>query len=635
MKNTSKYYIRRLKPIFILFMVAETLLRALFTVREYPNLKGDMGEIFRSFATGALYDIGVFAYFAIPLVIYLTALRGQHHGTQKDRKFCGGLYFILIYLILFTAAAEWIFWDEFATRFNFIAVDYLVYTHEVIGNIWESYPIVWLLSGIGLASLLLTLWLVEYIPFVQVAEPRLSRRLAMFAASLLLAVVSFKAISADSAGFGDNRYWQEISRDGYFEIFSAFRNNDLSYDKFYAKMDPAQALAQVRKSLDGGKATFLDDKLTRNIRSSGPEKHPNIMLVTVESLSGEYLGAFGNTENLTPYLNKLASQSLFFVNLYATGTRTVYGLSAVTLSVPPIPGNSIVRRNDNGGLFSLGAVLNKKGYASKFIYGGYGYFDNMNEFFSNNGYEIIDRNNLAKDEIQFANVWGVCDEDLFNRALKEADKAYRAGKPFFNMLMTTSNHRPYTYPDGRIDIPSGKGRRSGGVKYTDYAIHKLIEDARKKPWFDNTIFVIIADHTASSSGKTSLDPAKYHIPLIIYAPKLVPPQKVTKLASQLDLAPTLLGLMNMSYKSRFYGVDLLKVSPERAYISTYQKLGYLTKGELAILEPVRKISLFKRAGDGLEKEKTANDALIDKTIATFQTAARWKELSRDIQPQRK
>jgi phosphoglycerol transferase MdoB-like AlkP superfamily enzyme len=632
MTDTIQYYIRRLKPMFLLFMALETLLRGLLVVREYSNLQGDIGEAFRSFATGALFDLGVFAYFAIPLVVYLTLLPSRLHGTRLDRKISAALYFTMIYVMIFTGVAEWIFWDEFSTRFNFIAVDYLVYTQEVIGNIWESYPIVWLLSAVAIVSALLTLRLVKHIPHLQARAPRKLKRLAAFAAAAVLAIVSFGTVQAGFAGFGDNRYWQEISRNGYFELFSAFRNNDLSYEKFYAGEDKALALDQAKKNIDGGKAKFSGDGLTRYIQAGGPEKHYNVMLITVESLSGDYFAAFGNKERLTPHLDKIAGQSLFFTNLYATGTRTVYGLSAVTLSIPPIPGNSIVRRTENEGLFSLGSVLNRKGYVSKFIYGGYGYFDNMNYFFGNNGYQIVDRNNLSREETTFANVWGVCDEDLFARALREGDAAYGRGKPFFNMLMTTSNHRPYTYPDGKIDLPSGKGGRAGGVKYTDYAINKFIAEARKKPWFDNTIFVIVADHTASSSGKTALDPQKYHIPLILYAPKIIAPQKVSRLASQIDLAPTLLGLMDMSYQSRFYGVDLMKTSPERAYISTYQKLGYMTKDELVILEPVNKITRFKRTADGLVKEDAGGDGLVKNTIATFQTASAWKRLSRDIEP---
>src|SRR5262249_30430031 len=145
--------------------------------------------------------------------------------------------------------------------------------------------------------------------------------------------------------------------------------------------------------------------IERTINTTGLEKKYNIVLITVESLSAEYLGSFGNTEGLTPHLDKLANESLLFTNLHATGTRTLYGLTAITLSMTPIPGNAVARRAGNDNLFSLGSVLQARGYDTKFIYGGFGYFDNMNEFFSGNGYSIVDRAQFSKDEIHFANVW--------------------------------------------------------------------------------------------------------------------------------------------------------------------------------------------------------------------------------------
>jgi phosphoglycerol transferase MdoB-like AlkP superfamily enzyme len=623
-----KYFFNRVKPLFIAFMAVQTLVRLGLSLWEKNNLSWTGAGVVKSFATGMVFDVAVFAYFLIPVALYFLCLPSRLHGGKADKIMTGGFYFILMYIVLFTAVSETIFWEEFSTRFNFIAVDYLVYTHEVIGNIWESYPIVWLLAGIGAVSFLLMRLTAK---FGAHPVPRLRTRAATLAAATAVAAVSFFSVTDGFANVGDNIYWQEISKNGTFELFSAFRNNDLSYERFYAKTAPEQALAGTRKLLEGGHAKFTDAGLTHRITATGAEKHYNIMLVTVESLSGSYLTTFGNKDHLTPHLDKIVDESLFFTNLYATGTRTVYGLSAVTLSIPPVPGNSIVRRTQNENLFSLASVLNQKGYDSKFLYGGHGYFDNMNYFFENNGYQIIDRPRFAKDEVTFSNVWGVCDEDLFAKSIQEADASYAAGKPFFNMMMTTSNHRPYTYPDGAIDIPSGKGGRAGGVKYTDYAIDKLLTEARKKPWFNDTIFVIIADHTASSAGKTALDPQKYHIPLIIYAPHIIKPQKITALASQIDMAPTLLGLMNLRYDSRFYGVDLRKVSPQRAYISNYQKLGYLTPDDLVILSPVNKVERFKRTKDGLVKVTANADAAekdIEKNaVALFQSASLWRTQS--------
>ena len=133
----------------------------------------------------------------------------------------------------------------------------------------------------------------------------------------------------------------------------------------------------------------------------------------VESLSAEYMGAFGDDRGWTPNLDDLAKRSLFFDNFYATGTRTVRGMEAVVLSVPPTPGRSIIKRPDCHDMFSSGFIFKEKGYENKFIYAGHGYFDNMNDFFSHNGFVMIDRTDMNSDEITFSNVWGVCDEDLF------------------------------------------------------------------------------------------------------------------------------------------------------------------------------------------------------------------------------
>jgi len=528
---------------------------------------------------------------------------------------------------------EWIFWVKFSSRFDFIAIDYLAYTSKMIENIRKSYPVGWLLSGISVSALLLTLWLLKYLPHENAKVSRSIYRLAVFAIPVLMAVLFLNLLDHKISEFGNNRYWQEISRNGYYEIFRAFRINDLTYKKeSYASGDPATALDRTRKNI-GSASEFTGDGITHHISATGSEKPYNIMLITVANLSWEYLMTFDAAKHpLTPNLNEIANQSLFFTNFYATGRRKIYNLSAITLSIPPTSGNAIMRRAGSERLFSLGSVLDRKSYVRNFIYGGYGSLDKMNTFFGNNGYRIIDRSSFSKKEITFSNTWGICDEDLFMRAIKESDDAYRDGKLFFNMLITTSNHRPFTYPDGKINFPSSKKNKLYVVKYTDYAIGRLITEARKKPWFDNTIFVIVADHPAGNSSKKFLNPKHYRVPLIIYAPTILAPQKIDKLASQIDVAPTLLGLMNMSYTSRFYGTNLMKESPDRAYISTHRKLGYMTRDTLIILEPDKKITYYKRTGNNLTKEDVVvNDELVKDAIAIFQTASRWKQLNRNIE----
>jgi phosphoglycerol transferase MdoB-like AlkP superfamily enzyme len=196
-------------------------------------------------------------------------------------------------------------------------------------------------------------------------------------------------------------------------------------------------------------------------------------------------------------------------------------------------------------------------------------------------------------------------------------------------MMTTSNHRPYTYPEGKIDIPSKAGRE-GGIKYADYSVGRFVEQAKTKPWFKDTIFVFVADHTAGAGGKVDLNQQRYHIPLIIYAPEIIKPQQFTKLSSQIDLAPTLLGFMNMPYLSKFYGADVLNDAnaPERAFISNYQKVALVKDDVLTILAPKQEIKQF--SWPALEKIPDANMPLIDEAIAYYQSASWWKQHYRRI-----
>jgi len=299
----------------------------------------------------------------------------------------------------------------------------------------------------------------------------------------------------------------------------------------------------------------------------------------------------------------------------------VRGLEALSLGTPPIPGQAIVRRPGNEHLATVGEILRRQGYETLFIYGGYGYFDNMNAYFAGNDYRVIDRTDFPKASVGFANVWGVADEFLFDNALGRLDQTHATGRPFLAHIMTTSNHRPFTYPDGRIDIPS-PGGRTGAVKYTDHAIGRFIEQAGKKPWFADTLFVIVADHCASAAGKTSLPVKGYHIPLILYAPRLLPPGRSDRLGSQIDIPPTLLDVMGLAGDDHFFGKSLFEQEKDapRAFISNYQELGYLKQGRLTVLGPKRRVEAYLIDADGDARPAPVDERLRDEAVAYYQTA---------------
>ena len=551
-------------------------------------------SLLAAFGWGVVYDLGAACFASLPLIVLLTLLPSGALRRAWMRWLAAGFGFVILFALLFGAAAEWTFWDEFGVRFNFIAVDYLVYTTEVMGNIRESYPMPLIVGGLFTAAVVFG-WLAwrSRLPHAWVDAavehwPRRYRNGALwFAGALALGV----ALNADWLPSFKNNFNREIAKNGLWSLFAAFRNNVLDYDEFYPTKPLAQVFGRLQTELTEDGSVMLrpgEYDTLRYIKNPGPELRPNVIQITVESLSADFLGIFNRASNLTPNLVEIAGKSLVFDNFYATGTRTDRGMEALTLSLPPTPGRSMIKRPRNEDMFTLGSVFRAKGYDTAFIYGGFGYFDNMNYYFGHNGYRVIDRTGVPKEDITFANVWGACDEDLFRWAMREADASVAAGKPFHQFVMTTSNHRPYTFPEGRIDLPSKVSGRAGAVKYSDYAIGKFLRDAAEKPWFKDTVFVIVADHCASSAGRTELPVEKYHIPLMIYSPGgHIAPGHITTLTSQMDYAPTLLGLLNWSYPSRFFGHDVRKINPDEAHalIGNYQKLGHLEKGEFVILRP--------------------------------------------------
>jgi phosphoglycerol transferase MdoB-like AlkP superfamily enzyme len=619
--------------VFAGFFLFGLLSRMVLLVISWGEIDRAPGELWSVFARGFVFDLAAAAY-AAAVVALFSVLLGNRLGAARAYRWVRYVqYALLAFLLIFVLAAEVTFWLEFGVRFNFIAVDYLVYTQEVIGNIVESYPLAPILLGVGAVAAAIA-WIVGrlWLP-VRYQPTPLRTRAAAAACAVLAAVALFNGFDGGLKERSGNAYNNELASNGVYSFFQAYRLNELSFGRFYKTLAEEQVEHLVQHEIDeasGGASAAKSSKESvhsTRVQAGGAPKRLNVVLIMVESLSADYLGVFGNKKNLTPKLDKLAQESLLFTDLYAVGTRTVRGLEALSAALPPLPGQSIVRRPENGHLFTLGSVLREHGYETKFIYGGFGYFDNMNAYFAANGYQLIDRSSMPREKVGFANIWGVADEYLLDRTLEEIDASHANGKPIFAHVMTTSNHRPYTYPAGRIDIASKSGR-NGAVKYTDYAIGRFIEQARTKPWFDDTLFVVIADHCASSAGKERLAIPKYHIPALVYAPKHVNPGRFERLASQIDVAPTLLGMLQMSYPSMFLGHDLLRSEHEeqRAFISNYQEIGYLRLGDdgirrLVVFAPKKRVSVYRVAADGESlSEETGHAALVQEALGYYQGA---------------
>ncbi|MGQ0697628.1 MAG: LTA synthase family protein [Panacagrimonas sp.] len=581
---------------------------------------------------GLVNDAIESVYLFIPLSLFL-ALAPVQRRRRTRRLLAFGVW-VMLAGMLFITASEYFFFEEFDSRFNLVAVDYLIYPTEVIGDIHDEYPLVPLLSAFAFLGAL-GAWRV--LAFLQpgriLRTPPRASRLGMLAVHAGLVVAITATWTAESLSVFDNRVSNELTANGPARFVSAFNNNHLDYPTFYRNGDSKEMLGRLAADLAPGGGQFVNlagGDLTRRFEANPTGLgRLNVVMLVEESLGAEFVGAYGSTRGLTPEFDALAKEGMLFTRAFATGTRTVRGLEALTASLPPIPSESIVKRKGNKDIATLGKVMNGMGYQSSFLYGGHGAFDNMNPYFSGNGFAISDRAQI--EHPTFGNAWGVSDEDLLEHALGYFDTAASKGKPFFSVIMSSSNHKPFTFPEGVPGVkPRGGGRRAG-VLYADHAIGQFIRGARTRPWFGDTLFIIVADHDARVYGKANVPLNTYEIPLLFYAPGHIKPQRIDTPTSQIDVGPTALGLLGLAYQAPFFGQDVLKWPanvPRTLLFNHNHDVAALRDDKLCILGLRKTVRCehYERT-PGAPSEQTTHfapavddPALIDLATAYYQTA---------------
>lgn len=617
---------RSLFWIVLIFIAANTAIRILLAILD-SDVPHSLSQWLAIFGVGLLFDLAAASYLLIPFALLALCFSNSARGNRIHGITASVLLLCTLAGMGFVVVAEILFWNEFTARFNFIAVDYLIYSREVLGNIRESYPL-----GVILPALLgsaVVVFLLVRKPYYRLAAGdggKFATRAAAAVTIIALPVLSFALISDNLRDVLSDPGARELSGDGYYEFMHAFHANDLDYFSYYSVIPQALAKSTLRDEFTDPRSdsAFVNGDLAieRDVTAPGPQHKLNVVLVSMESHGADFVGALGDTRGLSPNLDQLAKDGMLFTQLYATGLRTVRGLEALTLSLPPTPGHAVLMRSKNKGMATLGGIFKDQGYDALYLYGGYSYFDNMRDFFAGNGYTVIDRTALEKNEISHENVWGVADEDMLRRAIKELDTRTVTGKKVFAHVMTTSNHRPFTYPDKRIDIPSGQSRE-GAAKYADWAIGALIREARGHAWFDDTVFVFVADHTSHGRGRMDLPPENYHIPMVIYGPKWIKPATIDYVASQIDVGPTLLSLLDFSYRSSFFGQDILKEGRhhQRAFMANYLTVGYMERGEIVELVPKRKVRVVNAKTGLLLPPSAAQRRLVDEAVSYYQVAS--------------
>ncbi|HWI59113.1 MAG TPA: LTA synthase family protein [Bacillota bacterium] len=599
----------------------------LFAFKSGPLSPADMG---RAFLAGAQRDLLVGLLVTAPLFGWLLFTPAHRAQTRWHRLLfwsgCLGFWFVQIFLLFI----EYFFFEEFKSRFNTVAVDYLIYPQEVFINIWQSYHvglILVLCLGLSVGWLIVARKL-----FGAMWDTPLSGkarwRLLAAVTTLLIALVA--TLDFKGAHISQDRTLNEIANNGAISFVAAAWTRHLDYAAFYKTLPKEEAYQRVRRLLSEPGTQFSAEGQSIQRRIPGDPTRPrlNVVLFLEESLGSEFWGCLGRPTTLTPEMDQLATEEgLLFANIYASGNRTVRGMEGVLSSFPPLPGDSIVKRDRSDNVETLARVLKRDGYSTLFLYGGRGVFDGMRSYAVRNGYDrFIEQKHF--EHPTFTTIWGVCDEDLFARTVEECRALNQSGQPFFATALSVSNHKPYTYPKGRIPEDPEQRRRENAVKYSDHALGQFFRAAKKEAFWTNTLFVVVADHGARVYGSQSIPIYSYKIPLVLAGPAVVKsPRRVGQLGCSLDVAPTILGLLGRPYETQFFGRDLFQCSPAnaRAFLNHNRDIGMLTQDRLVVLGLMQGVEFY--AGDPrkvnislLTEPKEADHELEKDTMAVYQVA---------------
>jgi glucan phosphoethanolaminetransferase (alkaline phosphatase superfamily) len=604
---------------FFSLLIAFTILRLLIFLRFGRHDPLASSSVLQIFLIGFHQDFLVALGTTLPLLFWIWIMPERWFGKWPHKILFAFGFFLFWTIEIFLLFVEYYFFDEFKSRFNTVAVDYLTAPKEVAGNIWESYPVVLIVS---ICVILSAVWMVialRYFRQMWFQPVRLWTRFAQFAIALVLFFgvwITFNpnfTLIADIASrnwsgcldwitssvggthFSPDRTLNEIANNGSISFVNAALTRDLDYSAYYQTMDTAEAYRRVRRLLaqPGADMTSQTNSILRHVVGDSSKPKLNVVILMEESLGSEFWGCLGRPNTLTPEMDKLATtEGMLFTNIYASGNRTVRGFEGVLSSFPPLPGDSIVKRDHSDNVESIARVLKRDGYNSIFFYGGRGMFDSMKSYAMNNGWDrFLEHNPPFTDDFphpNFATIWGVSDEEVFARAITEFRALNATGKPFLGTVMSVSNHKPYTYPPGRIpDDPTvPRPTRAKAVKYADWCLGQFFQAAKKEAFWTNTVFVVVADHGARVYGSQTIPVFSYEIPLVILGPAVVKsPSRIGQLGCSLDVAPTVLGLIGRPYDTMFFGRDLLKEQPGegRVFINHNRDIGIMEHERMAVL----------------------------------------------------
>lgn len=530
-----------------------------------------------------------------------------------------GWWFLITWLLLVLLEVSTPqFIHEYDTRPNRLYVEYLKHPNEVFGMLWKGYKAV--IFGAA-AVLALFAWL-GYVLFIGVAADTVMVWWLRPLVSLAAAAVTFLAIrgtlghrpiNPSTVAYCGDSLLNTLPLNSLYSVTYAIYSmkNERSAEDVYGKMPADRMNTIVKECAHLAEGTADIPTLHTQEPSSKRARPPNIVMIVQESLGAQYVRNLGGAD-LTPCLDALAKTGWNFTRAYATGTRSVRGLEAVVAGFPPTVSDAALRLSGaQSNFFTMAQVLKQQGYRSRFIYGGEAHFDNMKSFFLGNGFDDLYDLPTFKHPA-FVGTWGASDEDMFDKLHSLLDAP--TDQPSFTLAFSVSNHSPWEYPSGRIDPDGDPATVENTVRYADWAIGRFFDQAKDSDYWDNTIFLIVADHDSRVGGASLVPLRHFHIPALILGADIAPRQD-NRLISQIDLPVTLLSLMGLRTEHPMIGHDLTKHGGGRAMMQYGENYGYLKGDSLVVLEPHRDATQHRYQAPETYTPVPADPDLVDEALA--------------------
>ena len=543
---------------------------------------------------GVRADVVQVGLLAAPLAL-LAPLLGSQRTWTLWRRLAHGWVVLALLLLAYMEAATPGFVAQYDLRPNRIFVEYLRYPREVFTTLWEGHRLELLGSLLGTA---LFLRLATRGLRSSLEVPSLWRLRTTLLAFPVVVFGLFAGIRSTAGHRAVNPAYFATSGDALvnslvinstWSVVHAVYNlkHESKSSEIYGRLGHDEVLRLTGVWEDPSLAP--PEAPTRRLRRASVERERplNLVIVLEESLGATFVESLGGIP-VTPNLERLSADGWWFENLYATGTRSVRGIEAVTCGFLPTPARSVVKLSlSQTGFFSLASLLGGLGYSTEFVYGGEAHFDNMSGFFSGNGFQrIIDQRDYVNP--RFVATWGASDGDLLDKTLEQIQGHHERGEPFFTLAFTSSNHSPFEFPDGCIELyEPERATAANAVKYADHALGEFFDRARELPLWEDTLFLVVADHDIRAYGPSLVPIERFHIPGLILGGALEP-RRITTVASQVDLAPTLLSLMGVTAEHPMVGRDLTQedpATPGRAVMQFGDNYCLLEGSEAVILQP--------------------------------------------------